>query len=87
MSLLEVDQDALQSLLNVLNNYPHDFNRINSAFNTFDGSFMSPDKPQLQQTYLALGSLEIELGKKLGELDRGLQNLQQAVLAAEQVTF
>jgi len=90
-SLFEVDQDALQSLITLVNTYGQDFqtleNQLTPAYTNFDSGFMSPMKPQLEQTWSEVQSLVKQFASKLQEVQTGLQNLQQQAQAVAQVTF
>ena len=90
-SLFEVDQDALQSLITLVNTYAQDFqtleNQLTPAYTNFDSGFMSPQKPQLEQTWSDVQSLAKQVTSKIQEVQTGLQNLQQQVQVVEQVTF
>jgi hypothetical protein len=90
-SLYEVDPDALQNLINVLNRYQQELDnyvsQLIAGYNAFDGSFLSPDKPQLEQKWGDIQASVKQYEVRLDEVFRGLVNLHRAVQAIEQVSF
>jgi len=90
-SPFEVDQDALQSLITLVNAYEQDFetleSQLTSAYTNFDSGFMSPMKSQLEQTWNDLNSIAQQFTSKIQEVKTGLQNLQQQATIVGQVTF